>query len=50
MSDRQAAIEYARSNKDRYLEELKAFLRIKSISTSPEHNDDMLTRSPMGCQ
>lgn len=34
------ALEYARQNHSRFLEELKAFLRIPSISTLPEHNAD----------
>jgi acetylornithine deacetylase/succinyl-diaminopimelate desuccinylase-like protein len=35
-----AAIDFARQNQPRFLEELKALLRIPSISTLPEHNDD----------
>src|SRR5246127_1979013 len=35
-----AAIEYARRNQPRFLEELKELLRIPSISTLPEHNGD----------
>jgi len=35
-----SAIEYARSNYPRFLDELKALLRIPSISTLPEHKDD----------
>jgi acetylornithine deacetylase/succinyl-diaminopimelate desuccinylase-like protein len=34
------AIEFARKNHPRFLEELKAVLRIPSISTSPEHQGD----------
>jgi len=34
------AIEYARQNHPRFKEELKALLRIPSISTLPEHNGD----------
>jgi len=35
------AIEYAKSNRDRYLEEYKALLRIPSVSTLPEHHADV---------
>ena len=35
------AIEYARSNRDRYLAELQDFLRIPSVSTQPEHKPDI---------
>ncbi|HMD82954.1 MAG TPA: M20/M25/M40 family metallo-hydrolase, partial [Anaerolineales bacterium] len=38
---RQNALEYARQNNDRFLEELKEFLAIPSISTSPENNTDV---------
>ncbi|MGB2894934.1 MAG: M20/M25/M40 family metallo-hydrolase [Anaerolineales bacterium] len=41
MSDIQPALEYAKSNKDATLEELKAFLKIASISTLPEHEVDI---------
>src|SRR6185503_20854438 len=34
---RQQALEYAHQNRERFLEELKEFLAIPSISTSPEH-------------
>jgi acetylornithine deacetylase/succinyl-diaminopimelate desuccinylase-like protein len=34
------AVEFALRNQARFLEELKAFLRIPSISTDPERNDD----------
>ena len=34
------AVEFARQNHPRFLEELKAFLRIPSISTLPEHDGD----------
>lgn len=34
-------ISYIDSNRERYIEELKDFLRIPSISTSPENNKDM---------
>ena len=33
--------EYVRSNQERFLEELNTFLRIPSISTAPEHKDDV---------
>jgi acetylornithine deacetylase/succinyl-diaminopimelate desuccinylase-like protein len=35
------ALTYARNNGDRFLDELKQVLTIPSISTDPEHNDDM---------
>jgi acetylornithine deacetylase/succinyl-diaminopimelate desuccinylase-like protein len=34
------AVEYARQNHPRFLEELKELLRIPSVSTLPEHKDD----------
>ena len=34
-------ISYIDSNRERYVEELKEFLRIPSISTLPENNKDM---------
>lgn len=37
----QTTSEYVRSNQERFLEELKEFLRIPSISTSPEHKADV---------
>ncbi|MBV8671873.1 MAG: dipeptidase [Acidobacteriaceae bacterium] len=37
-----AAIDYARSNHPRFLEELKALIRIPSVSTLPEHKSDVL--------
>lgn len=36
-----AAIDYARQNKGRFLDELKIFLRIPSVSTLPEHKADV---------
>ncbi|QNI38156.1 dipeptidase [Edaphobacter albus] len=36
-----AAIEFARSHRDRFVDELKALLRIPSISTLPEHAGDV---------
>jgi len=36
-----SAIQYVRANRDRYLEELKEFLRIPSVSTLSEHKSDM---------
>ncbi|MEJ5370348.1 MAG: peptidase M20, partial [Bryobacteraceae bacterium] len=37
----QAANDYIRSNSERFLEELKDFLRIPSISTDPERAGDV---------
>ncbi|HAY34303.1 MAG TPA: dipeptidase [Ignavibacteria bacterium] len=34
-------IEYIESNKDKYIEDLKVFLRIPSISTNPENKNDV---------
>lgn len=36
-----AAIEFARSHRDRFVDELKSLLRIPSISTLPEHAGDV---------
>ncbi len=36
-----SAVEFARSQQARFLEELKSLLRIPSISTLPEHKDDV---------
>jgi acetylornithine deacetylase/succinyl-diaminopimelate desuccinylase-like protein len=36
-----AAVEFARANGERFVEELKALLRIPSVSTAPEHRDDV---------
>ena len=36
-----AAVNFARSNETRFVEELKALLRIPSVSTAPEHRDDV---------
>jgi acetylornithine deacetylase/succinyl-diaminopimelate desuccinylase-like protein len=36
-----AAVQYARENAARFLEELKALLRIPSVSTLPEHKGDV---------
>ena len=35
-----SAVAYARQNHPRFLDDLKALLRIPSISTLPEHKDD----------
>ena len=37
----QAIETYLNENKDRFLEELKDFLRIPSVSADPSHDDDM---------
>ena len=36
-----AAVKFAKANKGRFVEELKALLRIPSVSTAPEHRDDV---------
>ena len=36
-----SAVEYARSHQSRFLEELKALIRIPSVSTLPEHKEDV---------
>jgi len=36
-----AAVEFARGNQERFVEELKALLRIPSVSTLPEHAPDV---------
>lgn len=41
------ALEYARQNQARFLDELKAFLRIPSISTLPEHKADCRNAAEM---
>jgi acetylornithine deacetylase/succinyl-diaminopimelate desuccinylase-like protein len=38
---RSAALQYAKANYPRFLDELKEFLVIPSISTDPDHKDDM---------
>jgi acetylornithine deacetylase/succinyl-diaminopimelate desuccinylase-like protein len=35
-----SAVQFARQNQPRFLDELKALLRIPSVSTDPEHKDD----------
>jgi len=35
-----SAVAYARQNRPRFLDELKALLRIPSVSTLPEHKGD----------
>ncbi len=37
----EAAVSYARENQQRFLNELKDLLRIPSVSTLEEHNDDV---------
>jgi acetylornithine deacetylase/succinyl-diaminopimelate desuccinylase-like protein len=36
-----AAVEFAHNNQARFVEELKSLLRIPSVSTAPEHRDDV---------
>src|SRR5258708_4108034 len=36
-----SAVSYARENQQRFLGELKDLLRIPSVSTAPEHKDDV---------
>jgi acetylornithine deacetylase/succinyl-diaminopimelate desuccinylase-like protein len=38
---RKAALDYAKSNKTRFLAELNEFIKIPSISTDPDHQEDM---------
>ncbi len=40
-TQREAAIQYVRKNKEKFLGSLKDFLNIPSISTDPTHNSDM---------
>ncbi|MDH4209575.1 MAG: peptidase M20, partial [Anaerolineae bacterium] len=35
------ALDYARTNQDKFLAELKEFLSIPSVSTQPEHKPDI---------
>ncbi len=42
-----SAIDYARENKQRFLDELKALLRIPSVSTTEEHKDDVRKAAEM---
>jgi acetylornithine deacetylase/succinyl-diaminopimelate desuccinylase-like protein len=42
MAEVQKALEYAHCNEERFLDDLKEIIGIPSISTSPEHKDDML--------
>jgi acetylornithine deacetylase/succinyl-diaminopimelate desuccinylase-like protein len=41
MSTTEAAIQYARKNKDHAVDELREFIRIPSISMTPEHTPDV---------
>ena len=41
MSTVQQAVEYARKNQDKFLDDLKAIVAIPSISTTPENKSDM---------
>jgi len=41
-NQRQAALDFAESNNDRFLSELKDFLKIPSVSTDPSHQGDMI--------
>lgn len=43
MSNPESALKFAHDQKEKFLEELSSFLRIKSISTDPERQDDMTT-------
>ncbi len=43
MSNPESALKFAHDQKERFLEELSSFLRIESISTDPERQDDMNT-------
>jgi acetylornithine deacetylase/succinyl-diaminopimelate desuccinylase-like protein len=45
-----AAIDYARQNSPRFLDELKILLRIPSISTLPEHNADVFGAATWLCE
>ena len=38
-----SAVEYARHHRERFVDELKALIRIPSISTLPEHREDVRT-------
>jgi acetylornithine deacetylase/succinyl-diaminopimelate desuccinylase-like protein len=37
----ETAVEFAKTNRDRFVDELKALLRIPSVSTAPEHAGDV---------
>ncbi len=39
----ESVVSYINSNREKYVEELKAFLRIPSISTLAENKGDMIT-------
>ena len=39
---RENALQYARNNKDKFLNSFKEILRIPSVSTDPAHNEDIL--------
>lgn len=45
-----AAVDYARQNYPRFLDELKALLRIPSISTLPEHKADVFGAATWLCE
>jgi len=42
------ALQYLQENHDRFLAELEAFLRIPSVSTTPEHKDDIARAANWG--
>jgi len=42
------AVDFARSNQARFLDELKALLRIPSVSTLDEHKGDVLKAANLG--
>jgi len=45
-----SAVTYARDNQQRFLGELKDLLRIPSVSTLPEHKDDVRRAAPVRCR
>jgi len=47
LNQRQAAIDFAHKNRDQFLDDLQNLLRIASISTSPDHQQDMVSAANM---